>query len=78
MAKFQVGDSPNSSFTIGNSRCVGGTWYSAGDVGIDEDVLARDYPFLKWDSPVKPKSFPKQEIKKEIPKEVPKPKAKKK
>ena len=76
MAKFQVGDSPNSSFTIGNSRCVGGSWYSAGDVGVAEEVLARDYPFLKWDSP--PKRYP---AKKEVPKvEVPKlkPKAKNK
>ena len=77
MAKFQVGDSPNSSFTIGNSRCSGGTWYSAGDVGVAEDVLARDYPFLKWDSPVKPK-LPKAIQKVEVPKIASKPKAKKK
>ena len=55
MAKFKVGDSPSTSFTIGNSRCNGGTWYSAGDVGIDEENLARDYPFLVWDS--EPKKF---------------------
>lgn len=72
MAKFQVGDSPSSEFTIGNSRCKGGTWYSAGDVGVAEEVLARDYPFLKWDSE------PKRYAKKEVPKSALKPKAKKK
>ena len=53
MAKFQVSTSPRSSFTIGNSRCIGGTWYSPSDVGVDEENLAEMYPFLKWDSPPK-------------------------
>ena len=72
MAKFSVGDSPRSSFTIGNSRCNGGSWYSSGDVGVDEEALARDYPFLKWDS--EPKRF--KESKKEEVKVSPQPKKK--
>lgn len=75
MAKFRVGDKPSTSFTIGGKTCNGGTWYSEGDVGVAEEALARDYPFLEWDSP--PKRY--SEKKKEEPKvEVPKPKAKKK
>jgi len=74
MAKFRVGDSSNTVFTIGNSRCHGGTWYSSGDVGISEEVLVRDYPFLTWDE--KPKTFAIKQP--ETPKEIPKPKAKKK
>jgi len=58
MAKFQVSRSPRVTIPLGNSKCVGGTWYSAGDVGIDEENLARDYPFLVWDS--KPKTFVKE------------------
>lgn len=65
MAKFKVGDSPSTSFPIGNSRCHGGTWYSPNDVGVDEENLARDYPFLVWDEP--PKKFT---AKKEVPKET--------
>ncbi len=73
MAKFSVGDSPNSTFTIGNSRCRGGTWYTPNDVGVAEEVLVRDYPFLIWDS--KPKTYVLKQ--KEIPKETPKVKKKK-
>ena len=58
MAKFRVSESPSTSFTIGNSRCNGGTWYSSGDVGVSEEVLAREYPFLEWDNP--PKKFAKE------------------
>ena len=62
MGKFSVGDSPRSSFVIGNSRCNGGTFYSPSDVGIDEENLSRDYPFLQWQpnpdgSPYIPKKF---------------------
>ena len=63
MAKFRVGDTSSTSFPIGNSRCQGGTWYSPGDVGVAEEVLARDYPFLEWDSEPKRYTEKPKEIK---------------
>lgn len=56
MARFRVGRSPRSVFTIGNSKCVGGTWYTPNDVGVSEESLAEQFPFLEWESP--PKSNP--------------------
>ena len=74
MAKFKVGDNPRASFPIGSSTISGGTWHTPEGVGSTEEYLRREFPFLIWDSPAKPKlqETPKPAI------PITKPKAKKK
>lgn len=49
--KFMVGRSIRSVIPIGGHNLPGGHWFTAGDVGLPENVLRdkKAYPFLIWE-----------------------------